>query len=101
MGWLNEKLWQLDDFKRAFPSVFWSTYILILLVIASAVFYFPALSKIANFELLSVKPMYPLIMDNLDTLRWGIFIVPMIVALVGWGLIDDLYQRKLNRFYKY
>jgi hypothetical protein len=41
MEWVKEKLWQLDDFRRAFPSVFWSGYVLILLIAASAVAYFP------------------------------------------------------------
>ena len=101
MDWIKEKLWQLDDFKQAFPSVFWSSYVLILLVIASAVVYFPVLSKIANFEILNMKPLYPMIMDNLGTLKWGVIVAPLIVALIGWGFIDDLYQKKLKRYYRY
>ncbi|MCM8510880.1 hypothetical protein RFY44_05770 [Acinetobacter bereziniae] len=101
MDWLREKLWQLDDFRRAFPSVFWSSYILILLVIASAMLYFPALSNIANLEILNTKPLYSMVLNNLDTLKWGIIVVPMIVALLGWNLIDDLYQRKLKRLCRY
>lgn len=101
MDWIRKKLWQLDDFRRTFPSVFWSSYILILLVIASAMLYFPALSKIANLEILNTKPLYSMILSNLDTLKWGIIVVPMIVALLGWNLIDDLYQRKLKRLYRY
>ena len=101
MDWIKEKLWQLDDFKQAFPSVFWSSYVLILLVVASAVAYFPILSKIANFEVLNMKPLYPVIMDNLSTLKWGVIIIPLIVALIGWGFIDDLYQKKLKRYCRY
>lgn len=101
MDWIKEKLWQLDDFRQAFPSVFWSSYVLILLVVACAVFYFPALSKIANFEILNMKPLYPMITDNLDTLKWGIIVTPLILALIGWSFIDDLYQKKLKRYYRY
>ncbi|WP_180035578.1 MULTISPECIES: hypothetical protein [unclassified Acinetobacter] len=101
MEWVKEKLWQLDDFRQAFPSVFWSGYILILLVVASAVFYFPLISKIANFEILHMKPFYLVIMDNLNTLKWGIIVVPLIVAFIGWGFIDDLYQKKLKRHYRH
>ena len=101
MDLIKEKLWQLDDFKQAFPSVFWGSYVLILLVVASAVVYFPVLSKIANFEILNMKPLYPMIMDNLGTLKWGVIVAPLIVALIGWGFIDDLYQKKLKRYYRY
>ena len=101
MDWIKEKLWQLDDFKQAFPSVFWGSYVLILLVVASAVVYFPVLSKIANFEILNMKPLYPTIMDNLGILKWGIIVAPLIVALIGWSFIDDLYQKKLKRYYRY
>lgn len=101
MEWLNDKLHELDDFRQAFPSVFWSGYFLILLVAASMMLYFPVLSKIANLEILSVKPWYSMVMDNMDTLKWGFFVVPVVVGLIGWGLIDDLYQRKLKRYYRY
>ena len=101
MEWVKEKLWQLDDFRRAFPSVFWSGYVLILLIAASAVAYFPILSKIANLEIFNMKPFYTLIMDNLSTLWWGVIVVPVIMALIGWGLIDELYQQKLKRYYRY
>ena len=101
MEWVKEKLCQLDDFRQAFPSVFWSSYFFILLTIASAAFYFPVLSKIANLEIFNMKPFYTLIMDNLSTLWWGVIVVPVIVALIGWGLIDELYQKKLKRYYRY
>ncbi|MEF9984691.1 MAG: hypothetical protein RR710_09155 [Oscillospiraceae bacterium] len=101
MEWVKEKLWQLDDFRQAFPSVFWSGYVLILLIVASAAAYFPILSKIANLEIFNMKPFYTLIMDNLSTLWWGGIVVPVIVALIGWGLIDELYQKKLKRYYRY
>lgn len=101
MDWIKEKLWQMDDFKQAFQSVFWSSYVLILLVVASAVVYFPVLSKIANFEILNIKPLYPMIMDNLSTLKWGVIVVPLIVALIGWGFIDDLYKKKSKRYYRH
>lgn len=101
MGWLNDKLHELDDFRRAFPSVFWSSYVLILIIAASMMLYFPVLSKIANLELLSVKPLYSMVMDNIDTLKWGVFVVPVVVGLIGWSFIDDLYQRKLKRYYRY
>ncbi|MCX0332227.1 hypothetical protein NVT87_15270 [Acinetobacter radioresistens] len=101
MEWFKEKLWQLEDFREAFPSVFWGINILIILMFASMVFYFPVLSKIASFELLNVKPFYPLIVDNIDALKWGVFIVPILVGLIGWTFIGELYQRKLNRFRRY
>ncbi|EXC24853.1 hypothetical protein J536_3808 [Acinetobacter sp. 809848] len=63
--------------------------------------YFPALSNIANLEILNTKPLYSMVLNNLDTLKWGIIVVPMIVALLGWNLIDDLYQRKLKRLCRY
>lgn len=101
MEWFKEKLWQLDDFRESFPSVFWGSYILIILMFASMVFYFPVLSKIADIELLNVKPFYPLIMDNIDTLKWGIIIIPILVGFFGWTFIGELYQKKLNRYQRY
>lgn len=101
MEWFKEKLWQLEDFREAFPSVFWGSYILIILMFASMVFYFPVLSRIADIEILNGKLFYPLIMENIDVLKWGVLIVPTLVGLIGWSLISRLYQKKLNRFRRY
>ena len=101
MEWVREKLQQLDEFKQAFPSVFWCSYVLILMVVAAMMVYFPFLNKVANLEILNVKPFYLMISNNMDTLRWGVIIIPTAVGLIGWSAIDELYQRKLKKYYRY
>lgn len=97
MDWLREKLWQLDDFRKAFPKVFWWLYLLIFLVIGSAIFYFPLLNAIANINFgLIEKPFFSTISNNIEVLKWGVFIVPLIVLLLGLNFADKIYQERLN-----
>lgn len=102
MDWLREKLWQLDDFKKAFPKVFWWLYLLIFLVIGSAVLYFPLLNKIANIELGYLeKPFFSIISTHIEVLKWGVFVVPLIVLLLGLNFAEKIYQKRLDQLRRF
>lgn len=102
MDWLREKLWQLDDFRKAFPKVFWWLYLLIFLVIGSAVLYFPILNKIANIDLGYLgRPFFSIISSNFEVLKLGVYIVPLIVLLLGLNFADKIYQERLNQLRRF
>lgn len=102
MDWLREKLWQLDDFRKAFPKVFWWLYLLIFLVIGSAVLYFPLLNKIANIDFGYLeKPFFSIISSNYEVLKLGVYIVPLLVAIFGLIFADGIYQKRKNQLHKF
>ncbi|MCV2444928.1 hypothetical protein [Acinetobacter bereziniae] len=102
MDWLREKLWQLDAFKKAFPKVFWWLYLLGFLVMGSAVFYFPFLNAIANIDFgLMGKPFFSIISTHIEVLKWGVFVVPLIVLLLGLNFADKIYQERLDQLRRF
>lgn len=101
MGWLKDKLWELDDIFTAFPKVKWLLIFYMFLSIVSAFMYMPALEAIANFKFNTAQPFYSLIVENFHILKWGQLVIPL--GLILWGILDvmDLYQRKLEKHWRY
>lgn len=98
---LIDKLWVLNDVFEEFPRVFYLMIIYILLMVAVVLLFFPCLRWLANFQVLNTYPVYDLIYRNFDMLRWGVVVLPLIIAFHGFfdviALHDRLKKRKYGR----
>lgn len=101
MGWFNDKLSELDDAFTVAPKVKWLLIFYVVLALVSAFIYVPTLVAIANFKFITTQPFYSLIADNFHILKWGQLAIPL--GLILWGIVDamDLYQRKLEKHWRY
>ncbi|HAV5501269.1 TPA: hypothetical protein JI107_18190 [Acinetobacter baumannii] len=98
---LIDKLWALNDVFEEFPKVFYLMMVYLVLMVAVVFLFIPCLRWLANLQILNTYPLYELILSNFDTLRCGVFILPLLIAVHGFfemiGLHDRLKKRKYGR----
>ena len=96
-----DKLWALNDVFEEFPKVFYLMMIYFVLIVAVVLLFFPCLKWLANLQILNTYPLYKLILRNFDMLRWGVVLLPLVIAIHGFfeviGLHDRLKMRKYGR----
>ncbi|MDH2548506.1 hypothetical protein R4646_10775 [Acinetobacter baumannii] len=96
-----DKFWALIDFFEEFPKVFYLMLIYLVLIGAVIFLFFPCLNWLANLQILNTYPLFELISNNFDALRWGVVVIPLIIAVHGVfeviGLHDRLKKRKYGR----
>ncbi|MDC5112794.1 hypothetical protein NRA17_17645 [Acinetobacter baumannii] len=96
-----DKFWALNDVFEEFSKVFYLMLIYLVLIGAVIFLFFPCLKWLANLQILNTYPLSELISKNFDTLRWGVVVVPLIIAVHGVfeviGLHDRLKKRKYGR----
>lgn len=100
-GKLTDKLWVLNDVFEEYPRVFYLSVIYIVLIGGSMIIYFPVLKSLVNFEMFFNYPFREVIISNFDTLRWGVVVLPLLIAIHGFfeviGLHDRLKKRRYGR----
>lgn len=101
MEWLKEKLWQLNDVFEEYPRVFWCIVFYMALAVIAVFSYFSILNGIANLNILGVRPLFQLIVENFSWLRWGVLISPILILLLGWIHTDELHAKLVRRKYRY
>jgi len=96
-----DKLWALNDVFEEFPKVFYLMIFYLVLMVAVVFLFFPCLKWLANLQILDTYPLYELILRNFEILRWGVVVLPLIIAFHGFfeviGLHDHLKKRKYER----
>lgn len=101
MEWLKEKLWQLNGVFEEYPRVFWCIVFYMALAVIAVFSYFSILNGIANLNILGVRPLFQLIVENFSWLRWGVLISPILILLLGWIHADELHAKLVRRKYRY
>ncbi|MCG8283852.1 hypothetical protein MID07_04305 [Acinetobacter seifertii] len=98
---LTDKLWALNDVFEEYPRVFYLSVIYMVLIGVTISIYFPVLKWLVNFEIFFNYSFREVIISNFDTLRWGVVVLPLVIALFGFfdviGLHDRLKKRKYGR----
>lgn len=101
MEWIKNKLWNLGEVFEEFPKVFWLSMFYIILSAIAMFSFFPSIHAIANFNFMGTLPVYNLIAENYEMLRWGVLVIPVTILLWGWADVDDVYLKLRNRKYGY
>lgn len=98
---LIDKLWEINNVFEEYPKVFYLMMVYLVLMVAVVFLFFPCLKLLANLQILNTYPLYELILRNFDTLRWGVVVLPLVLAFFGFfdviGLHDRLKKRKYGR----
>ncbi|MDQ9890052.1 hypothetical protein [Acinetobacter pittii] len=96
---LLEKLWVLNDDFEEYPKVFYLMMIYLVLIVAVVFLFFPSLKWLANLQILNTYPLYELILRNFDTLRWGVVVLPLVIAFHAFFDVLELHERLEKRKY--
>jgi hypothetical protein len=94
-----DKLWALNDVFEEFPRVFYLMMIYFVLIIAVVLLFFPCLKWLAYFKILNTYPLYDLIYRKFGMLRWGVVVLPLVIAIHGFLDVMGLHQRLKERRY--
>jgi len=99
MGWLYEKIENIEGVLNEYPRVFWRIFKYFVFAVIAAFIY----SWIFNVMTREVFGGLPWVVENKDLLHWGVVVTPVLVLLWGWGDTVDLYHelksRKYGRYY--
>lgn len=101
MGWVKEKLWQLNEVFDEYPRVLWCIAFYMALALIAIFSYFPILNGITNLDILGTRPLLQLIVENFSWLRWGVVVSPVLILLLGWCHADELHTKLVKRKYRY
>jgi hypothetical protein len=96
---LIDKLWAINDLFEEFPRVFYLMMVYLVLMVAVVFLFFPFLKWLANLQILNTYPLYELILRNFETLRWGVVVLPLLIAVHGFIEVIALYDRLKKRKY--
>lgn len=99
MEWINSKFGEFNAFINQFPKVFWLGVFYIFFALTVFAFYLPFLNAIANFNIVGTKPFYTLISENYNFIKWGVFVIPFSILLLGWSSAEALYYKLRKRKY--
>ncbi|HFE9653365.1 hypothetical protein OHW45_06290 [Acinetobacter baumannii] len=94
-----DKLWALNDVFEEFPKVLYLILIYLVLIGAVIFLFFPCLKWLTNLQILNIYPLYELILRNFDTLRWGVVVLPLLIAVHGIFDVMALHERLKKRKY--
>lgn len=94
-----DKLWALNDVFEEYPKVFSLMMVYLLLMVAVVFLFFPCLKWLANLQILNTYPLYELILRNFETLRWGVVVLPFLIAIHGFFEVIGLHDRFKKRRY--
>ncbi len=97
---IKDKLWTLKDVLVEYPKVFYLTAIYIVLIVLSISIYFPILQWLVNFEMFFNYPFREIIISNFDTLRWGVFVLPLVIVFHAFFDVLELHERLEKRKYR-
>ena len=101
MEWVKEKFWQLNDVFEEYPRVFWCFIFYMTLAVVAMFSYLPILNGIANLNILGARPLFQLVVENFNWLRWGLIASPVLILLLGWCHADELHTKLARRKYRY
>lgn len=94
-----DKLWVLNDVFEEYPRVFYLSVIYMVLIVGSMSIYFPVLKWLVNFEILFNYPFREIIISNFDVLRWGVVVLPLVIAVHAFFDVLELHERLEKRKY--
>ena len=100
MNAAKEKLIRLGEMFDEFPKLYWLSLFYMGIVFAIMITYEPIVVWAYKLELFNQNPFQLYIASNLQILRWGQLVLPLIVALLCWFSIASLYEEKYFRKYK-
>lgn len=96
---LIDKLWEINDVFEEYPKVFYLMMVYLVLIVAVVFLFFPCLKWLANLQILNTYPLYELILRNFDTLRWGVIVLPLVIAFHAFFDVLELHERLEKRKY--
>ncbi|MDS7927512.1 hypothetical protein [Acinetobacter sp. V115_6] len=96
---LIDKLWEINDVFEEYPKVFCLMMVYLVLMVAVVFLFFPCLKWLANLQILNTYPLYELILRNFDTLRWGVIVLPLVIAFHAFFDVLELHERLEKRKY--
>jgi len=98
-GKLTDKLWGLNDVFEEYPRVFYLSVIYMVVIVGSMSIYFPILKWLVNFEMFFNYPFREIIITNFDVLRWGVVVIPLVIAFHAFFDVLELHERLEKRKY--
>lgn len=101
MDWIKDKLLELDAIFTEFPSVFKRSCFYMFLVGAIILVYQPFLQWLYDLKLLNSYPLQTIMESNLNLLKWGQIVVPLIAAVFFWIDVESMYEEKYYRKYRH
>lgn len=96
---LIDKLWEINDVFEEYPKVFYLMMVYLVLIVSVVFLFFPCLKWLANLQILNTYPLYELILRNFDTLRWGVIVLPLVIAFHAIYDVLELLERLKKRKY--
>lgn len=96
---IKDNLWALNDVFEEYPKVFYLSVIYIVLIVLSLSIYFPLLQWLVNFEMFFNYPFREIIIGNFETLRWGVVVLPLVIAIHAFFDVLELHERLEKRKY--
>lgn len=96
---LTDKMWALNDVFEEYPRVFYLSVIYMVLIGVTMSIYFPVLKWLVNFEMFFNYPFREVIISNFDVLRWGVIVLPLVIAFHAFFDVLVLHERLEKRKY--
>jgi hypothetical protein len=96
---ITDKLWALNKVFEEYPKVFYLMMFYLVMMVAVVFLFFPCLKWLANLQILNTYPLYELILRNFDTLRWGVVVLPLVIAFHAFFDVFELHERLEKRKY--
>ncbi|MFW1784366.1 hypothetical protein ACG9XL_08130 [Acinetobacter nosocomialis] len=96
---IKDKLWALNDVFEEYPRVFYLSVIYMVLIVVTISIYFPVLKWLVNFEMFFNYPFREVIISNFDVLRWGVIVLPLVIAFYAFFDVLELHERLEKRKY--
>lgn len=97
---IKDNLWALNDVFEEYPKVFYLSVIYMVLIGVTMSIYFPVLKWLVNFEMFFNYPFREIIMSNFDVLRWGVVVLPLVIAFHAFFDVLELHERLEKRKYR-
>lgn len=92
--WIEKIYLKIDVAFTEFPKLKYISMFFAVLVILSAIFYFPILKLAHGFNYFGHYPLQKFIAENAGWLVWGQFFVPCMLAFFFYLYVSDLHDEK-------